>query len=156
MKKLIISAFLTGELIRVSKRNPEFGTIMVIETNKTVGNGFLNTNKRVSFVRGKLADLQALKPVAGVSINDIFKAKGFPLVKIVRRESATPSYEGQLAKINPTTKVAVLHKGQPVYMEDIVVADNEAHQDILLPTDSSPFTTVTSGVEKGDLSKAAA
>lgn len=157
MRKLIVSAFKDGSLVRPSKSKPQFATIMVIESTTGVNkDGFLNTQKRVGFIRGKAADLATLDVKAGDNINEIFAKKNIPLVKIIRREYETAQYEGQQAKINPTTKVAVLYKGAPVFMEDIVVPASDPREDKLLIEDAAtPVFAGVTGAEAGDLLAAA-
>jgi|SRR6218665_128671 len=151
MKKLIVSKFKDGTIVRPSATKPGFATIMVIETSARMSNGFLNNSKRVAFVRGKKEDLEALAVKEGDNLNTIFANKQYPLVKIIRQESTTPWFEGQQAKINPQTKVAILYNGAPVFMQDVVVADVEAHQDDLLPIQLTPVFTGVTGAEAGDL-----
>lgn len=157
MKTLIVSEFKDGTIVRPSKTKPGFATIMVIETSVKMSNGFLNNSKRVGFVRGKAEDLAALAVKKGDNLNQIFAAKQYPMVKIIRQERAgTPWFDGQPAKINPQTKAPVLHNGIPVYMQDVVVSDIAAFEDELLTSSAAPvFTGVTAG-EAGDLSKVAA
>lgn len=49
--------YLQEGLIRVSKTNPEFGSIMVQESASKITNGFLNAKPRFGFIRGYIKDL---------------------------------------------------------------------------------------------------
>jgi hypothetical protein len=97
----------TGLVITAGTKNPEWGTIRVDSVHKSMAGGILNIQKRTAFIRGKLEDLASLGWGANQSI----------VGQIIKKESFTPFYENQPAKINPTTKEEVLTNGQKTYLE---------------------------------------
>ena len=108
-----------GLVITPSTKNPEYGTISVKETHKSMEGNFLNIQNRVAFIRGKLTDLSSLGLKEGQKISG----------KIIRRESFEPFYEGQLPKVNPNTGEIVLKNSKPVYMEQVYTANTDAHDE---------------------------
>ena len=110
MKKAIVKVAkhpVTGNVITISEKNPEFGTIRLDAEQNVFSNGFFSVQKRTAFVRGRLVDLESL------SLKDGQILAG----QIVRKESFEPFYEGQAPKINPTTSEVVLTDGRPTYLE---------------------------------------
>lgn len=102
----------TGNIITVSAKNPEFGTIRLDAEQNVFSGGFFNVQKRTAFVRGRITDLESLKLRDGQVLSG----------QIVKKESFSPFYtkeDGtpQQPKINPTTGEVVLTDGQPTYLE---------------------------------------
>lgn len=106
----------TGAIITPSTKNLEWGTFRVDSENISMENGILNLSKRSAFIRGKIEQLNQLGLKAGQSLPG----------KIVKRESFEPFYEGQPAKINPTTNEVVLTNGRPTYIEFVYSANAES------------------------------
>jgi hypothetical protein len=104
---------------RINAAKPAYSTIMVEQTEVKLENGFANLSKRVDFITMK------------TEIAHLFTAGQELPGKIVRSESLSPFFEGQKAKINPTTKEAILLDGQPVYFDD-KYTENQSAQDSLL------------------------
>ena len=110
MKKAIVRVAKhpdTGNVITISEKNPEFGTIRLDAEQNVFSNGFFNVQKRTAFVRGRIVDLESLNLKDGQVLTG----------QIVRKESFEPFYDGQSPKINPTTNEVVLTDGQPTYLE---------------------------------------
>ena len=110
MKKAIVKVVkhpVTGNVITISEKNPEFGTIRLDAEQNVFSDGFFNVQKRTAFVRGRLVDLESLNLKDGQVLAG----------QIVRKESFEPFYEGQTPKINPTTNEVVLTDGRPTYLE---------------------------------------
>jgi hypothetical protein len=110
----------TGNVITPSAKNPEWGTIRVDSEHRSFENGILNIQKRSAFVRGKLVDFGLLGLRAGQTLPG----------KIVKRESFTPFYEGQEAKINPTTGEKVLTAGRETFIEFVYTDNMDAPSDV--------------------------
>ena len=110
MKKAIVKVAkhpVTGNVITISEKNPEFGTIRLDAEQNVFSDGFFSVQKRTAFVRGRLVDLESLNLKDGQVLAG----------QIVRKESFEPFYEGQTPKINPTTNEVVLTDGRPTYLE---------------------------------------
>ena len=110
MKKAIVKVAKhpeTGNVITISEKNPEFGTIRLDAEQNVFSDGFFSVQKRTAFVRGRLVDLESLNLKDGQVLAG----------QIVRKESFEPFYEGQTPKINPTTNEVVLTDGRPTYLE---------------------------------------
>lgn len=110
MKKAIVRVAKhpeTGNVITISEKNPEFGTIRLDAEQNVFSDGFFNIQKRTAFVRGRLVDLESLNLKDGQVLAG----------QIVRKESFEPFYEGQTPKINPTTNEVVLTDGSTTYLE---------------------------------------
>ena len=130
-----IAKFKDGSLLKLSAKK-DYATAMVIEDKVSVNSGgFLNTSKRVAFLRGKTPELEALGLTDGCDINAKLKAIGGSSVKIVRRESTAPQFEGQNPKINPQTEAVITDDaGNPIYMQDVLVSAGSDEGDSLIST----------------------
>jgi hypothetical protein len=106
----------TKLVITPRKNKPEYGVIRVDQTINSMENGYVNIQKRVAWLGGKITDLQTLGLKEGSTLPG----------KIVRKESFSPFYEGQDAKINPTTGEVVKKEGKNVFMQDIYTDDLNA------------------------------
>lgn len=124
-KPTVIAHPETGAAITPSTNNPEWGTFRVDSVTPVFSNGVLNMNKRTAFVRGRIADLEALGLTIGMQLSG----------KIIRRESFSPFYEGQNPKAYPTNTVidgrdvsgqSVLKNGKETYLESIYTEDPSA------------------------------
>src|ERR1035437_1431478 len=81
------------------------GSIMVESSEIQIVNGFATESRRTAFINGEIKVLAKLQLKEGSMIEG----------KIVVHEDVKPFYVGQEPKINPTTKVTMLHGEQPVY-----------------------------------------
>lgn len=115
----------TGSVITKNENKPEFGTIRVDQEFVSMEKGFVNISKRSAFLAGKYEGLQAL----GLSEGETLPGQ------IIRKESFTPMFEGQSAKINPSTNEKVLINGKETYFQDEYTEDASA-KDVLLKSTS--------------------
>ena len=125
----------TGAVITINANKPEFGNIRVDQTIVSMENGFLNKSNRTAFIAGKIEDLKALDLKAGSTLDG----------KIIRKESFEPMYEGQSAKINPSTDEEVLVDGKNVYFKDSFTADLST-QDSLVKAGAVVAVAETAGL----------
>jgi len=140
MKAVIFKAQGHDSLIAVSPNNPEFGIIPLrYEGTKLNDSGFLTQDKRVAGVRGRVKDLEDLIRKYNLKEGDDFSEKVTP-VKLIVKESTQPFYEGQDAKINPTTGAVMTHNGEPIYRRVIVVPEGSAEKDEFLSNDQVSTT----------------
>lgn len=115
----------TGAIITPSVNNPDYGTIRVDSVHTSMENGFLNIQKRSAFIRGSIANLEACNFTEGKALPGL----------IQRRESFEPFYEGQVAKINPTTQEPVLKDGREVFMEHVYTSNPKAPDYVWVETE---------------------
>lgn len=146
-RKLEVIAFKDGAVIRVSKKNPTWGSIMTMESSWSLNNGLLNNNKRIGFMRAPLVSLEQLTTKAGDDMNAKLIALGIHAKKTIIVESLVATYPGQQPKINPTTKAPILHKGQPVYYNTDLVDDVPTNVDIRLKADTTTVVVTVEGTE---------
>ena len=90
------------------------GSIMLESSEIKITNGFATKSKRTAFINGDVEVLKELGLVVGQELEG----------RIVVEEATTPFYEGQPAKINPSTNVVVLHEGKPIYRKSTFVTDD--------------------------------
>ena len=145
MSNLRIGKFKDGSVVKPSANNPEWGSVMVVGETVSFNNGIMNTSRRIAFLRGKLEALQALGLQEGTDLNAKLASIGADTVKIVRKESLTPFYEGQEAKKNPRTEEFIKDaSGNPIYMQDVLVNTSALEGDELIAT-SAPAVHAEAG-----------
>lgn len=119
------------DVVRVSKTNPENGSIMVkAETIGVNDQGFMSKETRIGFIKGTVEDLKKfnLKP------GDDFSAKVSP-VKLVIKEQFEPFFPGQEPKKNPKTDEVITSSGATVYRYTFVVSETSPMVDEKLISD---------------------
>ncbi len=122
----------TVNAIKVSTKNPEWGTVLVMTTKVSVKDGLINESKRVGAFRAKLSTLNALGLVLGGDFNAALTKLDAKPHTIAVKETLAPQFAGHTPKMNPTTKEVVKNSlGQPIYYNAIVVEDGV--QDIFEP-----------------------
>lgn len=131
-----------GQIVIASTNNPEFGYVRVKSEHTSMENGWIQTTERSALVRGKVADLQKANFKEGQMISG----------KIYIKESTTPSFEGQKAKINPTSGEIVTNNGNPIYRESFFTADLDK-ADELLANDTVTSTVAAPKAEAAELAK---
>ena len=121
------------DVVRVSKTNPENGSIMVKSETVTMNdNGFEVEEVRIGFIKGTIENLRKrnLKP------GDDYSAKVTP-VKLVIKEQFEPFFPGQEPKKNPKTDEVITSSGATVYRYTFVVSEtspmvDEKTRDVLV------------------------
>ena len=106
----------TGAVVTPSTKNPAWGTFRVDTENVSMENGMFNKSKRSAFIRGKIEDLNS----AGLTVGKVLPGK------IIKRERFEPFYEGQPAKINPSSGEIMLTNGMETYIEFVYTQDANA------------------------------
>ena len=139
MSKIIVKAHPeTGAVVTPSTNNPEWGTVRLDSKETVVNNGIINVSVRSAFVRAKLEVLQSLNLKA---------EQPFPLPgKLVVKESFEPFYDGQPAKLNPSTGEQVSVNGKPVY-RNVVFSQNMEENDEVIATQQATATSAARGLE---------
>jgi hypothetical protein len=123
--KVIVTADENGNVIGVSKNNPEYGYIRVEQTAPMVTDkGWLKISKRSSLIKGKVEDLQILDYVAGQTLPGL----------IVIKESLTPfnteSPDRDL-KIAGDTGVVCRVDDQPIYRQTFYTTNPNAYDELI-------------------------
>lgn len=106
-----------GQIVQANPQKPEYGSIGFQQTQFVNKDGFLSHRRRVAFVNGRMADLEAFAQKANLQ-----PEKSLP-GRIVVEERTTPFYEGQEPKINPSTGQAILCDGALIYSKSTWVTD---------------------------------
>jgi hypothetical protein len=113
-------------VIAVNANNPEFGSIMLSQTNFALNvDGFMNQEKRVTFISGRIDALKQFVKDTGITPGcDYSQKTGIPH-RLVVVEQTTPFFEGQSPKVNPKTNEP-LHTidGELIYRRVSLVPEN--------------------------------
>lgn len=140
MAKVIVEAPAEGRevksgVIAVNPNNPEFGSIMLSQTGFALNlQGFLNRERRVVFVPGRVEDLEAFVAEKHLTPGCDYSLKlGVPM-KIAAKEQTTPFYDNQPIKINPRSGEQIFTAdGEPIYRKVFLVEESaENAADVLI------------------------
>jgi hypothetical protein len=132
----VVTTDTTGNVINVSKNNPEYGYVRVENiTTQINGEGWLRTVKRSALIKGLIEDLISANFTAGQQIPG----------KIVVRESLTPfnpeNPERNL-KIAGETGIVCRVDDQPIYRETFYTTDLTAQDELITHTNSEEIKGV--------------
>jgi len=138
----------TGAVVKATK-NEEVVTIVVSQTTLGMSaSGFLSPIRKRALVAMNLETYETLKNgfIPGTNYAHLM---GQPFAALKNVDSLIPKYEGQSPRINPQTSEILLHKGQPIYRDTVIVFEPEQAADHLLACDVVPVTanTVIESVE---------
>jgi hypothetical protein len=117
-------------MISVNPNKPEYGSIRLATTTYDTTGGFLNKVRRVHFQSGKVEDLMSFADTLNLKVGANY-SEAIPS-RIIVEEQNVPFYEGQGAKINPSTGEIVSVNGGQVYRQTRLVNTSSSDQDILL------------------------
>lgn len=149
--KIIVESPVAGRdvkkgVIAVNPNNPEYGSIMLSQTDFGFGDGgFLNTEKRVSFISGEVGKLEGFVDALGLTPGCDYSVKTGKAHKLVIKEQTTPFFEGQAPKINPRTQEQLATKdGEPIYRRvSLVTEDSAEANDIMVAHVSTAVAVAT-------------
>lgn len=122
----------SSELIGISPNNSDYGFIRIESTDTLqIGNGgWVNSNKRSTLIKGKIADLTQWVKTNNIKIGTEFVGK-----IVVKEQAGVPFYEGQQPK-RAGADGEVLHKdGMPIFRQTEYTMDMTA-QDVLVKHDN--------------------
>ena len=123
--KVIVTADENGNVIGVSKNNPEFGYIRVEQTAPMVTDkGWLKISKRSSLIKGKVEDLQSLTYNAGQQL------PGTIVVKEALTAFNTENPDRDL-KIAGETGVVCRIDDQPIYRQTFYTTNPNAFDELI-------------------------
>ena|SRR5690606_4057021 len=108
----------TGKVVTENPNKPGEGSVRFDQEVNTMEGGYYNKRKRTAFIGGKVEDLESLGLKAGQTMPG----------RIVQKESYEPFYDGQSAKINPTTNEVIQKNGKDVFFQ-FVYTERETEPD---------------------------
>lgn len=140
--ELIIGEFKAGGVIRVSESNPEWGSVMLNHETYSFNDGAMFKSRRVAFFRSELKNIEVIAKLSselkeGEDFNKKLVKLGVPAMKIVRRETFEPQFEGHTHKIKGEEGEDVIVDGKLVFMQDILVPVTSEETDTLLRNTST-------------------
>lgn len=129
MNKVIVTANAEGNVVSLSKNNPEYGYVRVEQVRAIVDDrGWVSKKTLSALMYGKSDDLQSLGYFKGQTLSG----------KIVIRESFTP-FDNENPekdyKIAGKSGVVCCQDGQPIYRKCFYTS-NEAESDVLIAHDN--------------------
>lgn len=146
--KVKVTADQHGNVIIVSKNNPEYGSIRVeqeaIQINEQ---GWLKTAKRFAFIKGKVEELAACKYKKGDEI----------VGKIVVKESFepfNPENPEKNLKMAGNSGVVCRYNDQPIYRESFFTTNMNAHDELIMHTNREEIKEVITTSKASDIMKA--
>ena len=128
-------------LIGVNPNKPEYGSIQMATTTFDFS-GFAAPKRTVHFMSGRVEDLKTIISTFDLAVGDNFSEKVQPS-RLIVKESTTPFYDGQQAKINPSTGEEITYRGESVYRETDVVPADSAELDSKLSNDRAAVTATS-------------
>jgi hypothetical protein len=136
--KVIVTADENGNVIGVSKNNPEFGYIRVEQTAPMVTDrGWLKISKRSSLIKGKVEDLQILNYVPGQQL------AGSIVVKESLQPFNTENPDRDL-KIAGDTGVVCRIDDQPIYRQTFYTTNPNAVDELITHDNAEEIRDVQS------------
>jgi len=110
------------DLIGISPNNSDYGFIRIESADiaQIGAGGWINTNRRTTLIKGKLADLTSWVKANGIKVGSELPGK------IIIKEQTLPFYEGQEPK-RAGKDGEVLHTdGEPIYRQTEFTLDMNA------------------------------
>ena len=137
-KQTVVAHPTTNAIVtKFEKNGKTYGTVRVDETLLVVERGYTSMKKRTAFVTLDPAVVEFLEPL-------VVAGAPYPLEgKIVITESFEPFFEGQVAKMNPSTEEFIRVDGKLVYRNSDFTTDLE-QRDVLL------YASATAPTEQSD------
>jgi hypothetical protein len=139
--KVIVTSDENGNVIGISKNNPEYGYIRVEQTAPMVTDrGWLKISKRSSLIKGKVEDLQLLNYIQGQTLPGV----------IVVKESLTPfnleNPERDL-KLAGDTGVVCRIDDQPIYRQTFYTTNPNSYDELITHDNSDEIKQVQSSLK---------
>jgi hypothetical protein len=132
----VVTSDSTGNVINVSKNNPDYGYIRVESTSTQInGEGWLRTVKRSALIKGLVSDLVAANFSADQEIPG----------KIVVRESLepfNPENPDRDLKIAGESGIVCRVDDQPIYRQTFFTSDVNAQDDLIMHTNGEEIRSV--------------
>lgn len=103
-----------GRIIKVSDRNPRYGSIKISQRRPVMslkGGNFINYKEITAFISGSVENLEEHVELAGWTVDKTIPGNIYII------ESFSPFYPNQNPKINPETREVILVDGNQVYRQ---------------------------------------
>ena len=116
----------------LQKEGSDFCSIRLTSSGFTIGaSGIANATNKSALLRLRKEHLNAFLKYAGTSLtdssNELTKEMPTTLSGVLQvQESFEPFYEGQSAKINPSTNEVMQKDGKPIYRQTVFLGDAKA------------------------------
>lgn len=116
----------------LQKKDSNFVSVRLTSSGFTIGaSGIANATNKSALLRLRKEHLNAFLKYAGTSLtdssNELTKEMPTTLSGVLQvQESFEPFYEGQSAKINPSTQEVVMMNGKPIYRQTVFLGDAKA------------------------------
>lgn len=121
-------AELQGKVVVPSKKNPEYGSILVEQSTLKTNGGFMERVRRTAFINGTVEDLKSAGFVAGQEIEG----------KIVVKEQQEPfntENPDMDIKLSGANGIPCMKDGKPIYRRTFYTLD-ESEQDVTIEHDN--------------------
>jgi len=118
-KSVTVTANEAGQVINISKNNPEYGYIRVAQSRTSMEGGWVRTRSLSALISGKVSELKALNLTNGIALPG----------KIVVSESLTPFNEASPEKdykIAGDTGIVCSFEGTPICRKTMYTDSVEA------------------------------
>jgi hypothetical protein len=136
MSKVVVTADATGNVIGISKNNPEYGYVRV-EQNVTQVNdrGWLRNVKRSALVKGKVSDLIE----AGLNAGKTLPGK---IVVVESFQPFNPENPDRDLKIAGDTGIICRVDDEPIYRQTFYTTNENAVDDLIMHTNADEIREV--------------
>jgi len=136
MNKVVVTADANGNVIGISKNNPEFGYVRV-EQNVTQVNerGWLRNVKRSALVKGKVADLVDAGLVAGKTLPG-------KIVVVESFQPFNPENPDRDLKIAGDTGVICRVDDEPIYRQTFYTSNENAVDELIMHNNAEEIREV--------------
>ena len=137
VQKVIVTADENGNVIGISKNNPEYGYIRVQQVTTQINEeGWLRNVKRSALIKGRVEDLFACKYQKDQEISG----------RIVVKESLTPfnsDNPDRDLKIAGSTGVVCRYNDQPIYRQLFYTTNPNAYDELIMHTNRDEIRETT-------------
>jgi hypothetical protein len=136
MSKVVVTADATGNIIGISKNNPEYGYVRV-EQNVTQVNdrGWLRNVKRSALIKGKVADLVEADLTVGKQLNG-------KIIVVESFQPFNPENPDRDLKIAGETGIICRVDDEPIYRQTFYTTNVNAVDELIMHTNAEEIREV--------------
>ena len=127
-KSVKVSANEAGQVVNISKNNPEYGYIRVSQTKTVFENGWARPRNLSALISGKTSDLKGLGFFAGQELRGVINV-------IESMEPFNEENPEKDLKVAGATGITCTLGGAPIYRKTFFTSD-ESVQDVLISHDN--------------------
>jgi len=133
-----------GNVIRVSKNNPEYGCVRLVQAKVAVGtNGWVRNNNLSTLIHGKVEDLQAL------NLEDKETIPGTIYIREQLEPFSSDNPDRDL-KIAGDTGIVCCRHGEPIYRKSFYSANADETNQLIAHTNGDDIRNANSGFTAED------